>query len=167
MEENEMNLTPTQSLDPKIKKVWRISAALVVLLCLVCCFLPFFIVACVTGDPWVWWTAGGIFAFFLVVYVIWAFVFTPLRYSHFKYELFDGFLVINKGIIWWNRCVIPFIRVQNTDTNHGPLLRAFKLASVTVSTAASEHVIPGLPADIAEQLRDRAAELARIAREDV
>ena len=36
-----------------------------------------------------------------------------------------------------------------------------------VATAAGEHEIPGLGADVAEQLRDRAAELARLAQEDV
>ena len=41
------------------------------------------------------------------------------------------------------------------------------LSSVTVATAAGEHEIPGLGADVAEQLRDRAAELARLAQEDV
>ncbi|MFR1640197.1 MAG: PH domain-containing protein [Eggerthellaceae bacterium] len=63
--------------------------------------------------------------------------------------------------------VIPFIRVQNTDTRQGPILRAFGLSSVTVATAAGEHEIPGLALDVAEQLRDRAAELARLAQEDV
>ena len=43
----------------------------------------------------------------------------------------------------------------------------FGLASVTVATAAGEHEIPGLAFDVAEQLRDRAAELARLAQEDV
>ena len=40
-------------------------------------------------------------------------------------------------------------------------------AAATVATAAGEHEIPGLGADVAEQLRDRAAELARLAQEDV
>lgn len=62
---------------------------------------------------------------------------------------------------------MPFIRVQNTDTRQGPILRAFGLASVTVSTAANNHVIVGLDVQVADQLRDRAAELARLAREDV
>ncbi len=46
-------------------------------------------------------------------------------------------------------------------------MRAFGLASVTVATAAGEHEIPGLAMGEAEILRDKAAELARIAREDV
>ena len=77
------------------------------------------------------------------------------------------YLDIARGIIWRKRFIIPFIRVQNTDTRQGPVLRAFGLSSVTVATAAGEHEIPGLGMEEAEQLRDRAAELARLAQEDV
>ena len=84
-----------------------------------------------------------------------------------RYELSNDYLDIARGIVWRKRFVIPFIRVQNTDTRQGPILRAFGLSSVTVATAAGEHEIPGLSADVAEQLRDRAAELARLAQEDV
>ena len=95
-------------------------------------------------------------------------VFIPkIRYARWRWGVTDEFLEIAKGIIWRRRTVIPFIRVQNTDTRQGPLMRAFGLADVTVSTAAGEHVIPGLAVADAEALRDRAAELARIAREDV
>ena len=63
--------------------------------------------------------------------------------------------------------MVPFIRVPNTDTKQGPIRRAFGLASVTVSTAAGSMEIPGLRADEAEEVRDKAAELARLAKEDV
>ena len=91
----------------------------------------------------------------------------PIRFMRWRYELSSDYLDIAKGIVWRKRFVIPFIRVQNTDTRQGPILRAFGLSSVTVATAAGEHEIPGLGADVAEQLRDRAAELARLAQEDV
>ena len=84
-------------------------------------------------------------------------------------ELHDDYLDIAKGIIWRKRYIIPFIRVQNTDTRQGPILRAFGLSSVTVATAAGEHVIPGLANDVADQVRaTRAApELAPTSREDM
>ena len=102
-----------------------------------------------------------------VVYIVWLVVLPPIRYARWRYEVSEDYLDIAKGIIWRKRYTIPFIRVQNTDTRQGPILRAFGLASVTVATAAKEHEIPGLQFDAAEQLRDRAAELARLAREDV
>ena len=100
----------------------------------------------------------------IVVFLV---VLPPIRYVRWRYELHDDYLDIAKGIIWRKRYIIPFIRVQNTDTRQGPILRAFGLSSVTVATAAGEHVIPGLANDVADQVRDRAAELARIAREDM
>ena len=107
---------------------------------------------------------SAIAAVLLVVFLV---VLPPIRYVRWCYELHDDYLDIAKGIIWRKRYIIPFIRVQNTDTRQGPILRAFGLSSVTVATAAGEHVIPGLANDVADQVRDRAAELARIAREDM
>ena len=99
--------------------------------------------------------------------VVWLVVLPPIRFMRWRYELSDDYLDIARGIVWRKRFVIPFIRVQNTDTRQGPILRAFGLASVTVATAAGEHEIPGLDSQTAEQLRDKAAELARLAQEDV
>ena len=104
---------------------------------------------------------------FVAALVVWLVVLPPSRYARWRYVVSEDYLDIAKGIVWRKRYTIPFIRVQNTDTRQGPVLRAFKLATVTVSTAAKEHAIPGLEFEAAEQLRDRAAELARIAREDV
>ena len=94
-------------------------------------------------------------------------VLPPVRYARWRYQLSDDYLDIARGIVWRKRFIIPFIRVQNTDTRQGPIQRAFGLASATVATAAGEHEIPGLASEVADQLRDKAAELARIAQEDV
>lgn len=159
---------PVKKLDPRIKNVWRINDAIWIVLCFVLCFLPFFIVSATEpGESWAQVTCVVIALVFAALAVLCLVVLPPIRYARWRYELSDEFLDIAKGIIWRKRYVIPFIRVQNTDTRQGPVLRAFKLASVTVSTAAGSHEIPGLDSHDAEELRDRAAELARIAREDV
>lgn len=162
-----MRELPVNQLDPKIKSVWRISDAIWITLALLCCVVPFVIGAIVEPARWVFVTIGVLLAVFAVMYVVCLVVLPPIRYARWRYELSPDYLDIAKGIVWRKRYIIPFIRVQNTDTRQGPILRAFGLASVTVSTAAGEHAIPGLCFDEAEQLRDRAAELARIAREDV
>lgn len=159
---------PDKKLDPRIKNAWRINDAIWIIVCFACCFLPFFIVAVVNpGESWAWVVCLVLLAILVVLLVLFVVVLPPIRYARWRYELSDEFLDIAKGIIWRKRYVIPFIRVQNTDTRQGPILRAFKLASVTVSTAAGSHEIPGLDGHVAEELRDRAAELARVAREDV
>ena len=161
-----MRELPAHQLDPKVKIVWRINDAIWLTLVFLCVFVPFAVVA--AGGEQVA-VVGAVIT--LVVYalalVLWLVVLPPIRFSRWRYELSDDYLDIARGIVWRKRFVIPFIRVQNTDTRQGPILRMFGLASVTVATAAGEHEIPGLAFDVAEQLRDRAAELARLAQEDV
>lgn len=104
---------------------------------------------------------------YITALVVFLFIVTPIRYVRWSYELSPDYLDIAYGIIWRKRFIIPFIRVQNTDAKQGPVLRAFGLSSVTVSTAAGSHVIPGLITAEANDVRDRAAEFARLAKEDV
>ena len=158
---------PKSQLNPKVKSVWRINDAIWILLGYVCVVIPFAVAASADPAPWVsaaLATCTAVFAALLVLFVV---VLPPIRFVRWRYELHDDYLDIAKGIIWRKRYIIPFIRVQNTDTRQGPILRAFGLSSVTVATAAGEHSIPGLEAEEANELRDRAAELARLAREDV
>ena len=158
---------PANQLNPKIKNVWRINDAIWLTVVFLCCFVPFAIAAAVEPEGWMFVVLAAVAALYVAGMVVWLVVLPPIRFMRWRYELSDDYLDIARGIIWRKRFVIPFIRVQNTDTRQGPILRAFGLASVTVATAAGEHEIPGLAFDVAEQLRDRAAELARLAREDV
>lgn len=162
-----MREMPTNQLNPKIKNVWRINDAIWLTLCFICVFVPFAISGAVKPAPWVFIVLVVIAALYVAALVLWLVVLPPIRYARWRYQLSEEYLDIARGIIWRKRFIVPFIRVQNTDTRQGPILRAFGLASVTVATAAGEHVIPGLTMEEAEQLRDKAAELARLAQEDV
>lgn len=164
-----MEVTQGQKLDPRIKRVWRISDTIVLtIIFLAVLFVPA-IIFLVDDD------AAGVagvlclivFILYIVSLLVFWFVITPLRYIRWRYQLSQEFLDIVRGIIIHKHTVIPFIRVQNTDTRQGPLLRMMGLASVTISTAAGSMEIPGLPTAEAEKLRDQAAEFARIAKEDV
>lgn len=163
-----MRPTPTQMLDPRIKSVWRISAVFWVLLLYAICAIPFVLAGAIDGEgDWAWMLLAIVTVVAALLLVLFAVVLPPLRYLRWRYQLDPEFLDISKGIFWRKRYVIPFIRVQNTDTQQGPIMRAFHLSSVTVSTAAGSHQIPGIDNEQADALRDKAAEFARIAREDV
>ena len=164
-----MKELPKNQLDPRIKNVWRISDFIWITILYACCVVAFPLIALFSpADAWWAWTVALIMTgIWLLMIIIWLVILPPIRYARWRYEMSDDFLDIARGIIWRKRFIIPFIRVQNTDTKQGPVLRAFGLSSVTVSTAAGEHEIPGVAAEESEQLRDRAAELARIAQEDV
>ena len=163
-----MKEMPANQLDPRVKNVWRINDAIWIVVVFACLAMP---AAMFTSSdamaPVGRMLLTAVAVCFIVALVVWLVVLPPIRYARWRYEVSEDYLDIAKGIIWRKRYTIPFIRVQNTDTRQGPILRAFGLASVTIATAAHEHVIPGLQFDVAEQLRDRAAELARLAREDV
>ena len=158
---------PANQLNPKIKNVWRINDAIWLTVVFLCCFVPFAIAAAVEPEGWMFVVLAAVAALYVAGMVVWLVVLPPIRFMRWRYELSDDYLDIARGIIWRKRFVIPFIRVQNTDTRQGPILRAFGLSSVTVATAAGEHEIPGLENHVADAVRDRAAELARIAQEDV
>ncbi|HIW75545.1 MULTISPECIES: PH domain-containing protein [Gordonibacter] len=158
---------PANQLNPKIKNVWRINDAIWLTVVFICCFVPFAIAAAVEPAGWITITLIAIAVVYLACLIIWLIVLPPIRFVRWRYELSNDYLDIARGIIWRKRFIIPFIRVQNTDTRQGPILRAFGLSSVTVATAAGEHEIPGLDVETADQLRDKAAELARLAQEDV
>ena len=163
-----MRPAPSQKLDPKVKNVWRISAVIWTVILYVICTAPFALMAAADLDmDWAGLVALIETAVFVVAFIVFVVVVPPLRYLRWSYQLDPEFLDIEKGIIWRERTIIPFIRVQNTDTQQGPLMRAFHVSVVTISTAAGEHQIPGVDADQAAALRDKAAEFARIAREDV
>ncbi|MEG0217547.1 MAG: PH domain-containing protein [Raoultibacter sp.] len=162
-----MKELPKNQLNPKVKNVWRINDAVWITITFLCCFIPFVIAAVVDPAPWYALVLAGEAIVFVLALILWLVVLPPVRFARWRYELTQDYLDIARGIVWRKRIIIPFIRVQNTDTRQGPILRAFALASVTVSTAAGEHEIPGLEAEVAESLRDRAAELARMAQEDV
>lgn len=158
----------SEALDPRIKAVWRITdslwltvfwlcaagvGALVLLVADALDSMSVLCFACLIG-----WAVSLVAAIAFIA---------PLRYLRWRYELRPDFLEIESGIFWRTHTVVPFIRVQNTDTKQGPIMRAFGLMSVTVSSAAGSKEIPGLEAAKAAQVRDRAAEFARLAREDV
>ena len=158
---------PVNQLNPKIKRVWRINDAIWLTLLFLVCFVPFAIATAVEPAGWLFATLAIIVGLYALCLIVWLVVLPPIRFARWRYELSDDYLDIARGIVWRKRFIIPFIRVQNTDTRQGPILRAFGLSSVTVATAAGEHDIPGLDVQTAEQLRDKAAELARLAQEDV
>lgn len=159
---------PKNQLDPRVKSVWRINDGIWIALGFIialCCVVPLSLIRATASIGF--WLLVIVCAIAFVLFILFLVVLPPIRYIRWRFEISPEYLDIAKGIIWRKRYTIPFIRVQNTDTRQGPILRAFHLSNVTVATAASEHVIPGLDAQMAEELRDRAAELARLAREDV
>ena len=141
-----MEETQKQKLDPRIKNVWRVSDTIALTLIFLCVFAVGGI-ALLVDESTSWWAGPYClisFVCFVALLILFWVVITPLRYIRWSYALSKEFLDIMRGIIVRKHTVVPFIRVQNTDTRQGPLLRMMGLASVTISTAAGSMEIPGL-----------------------
>ena len=86
----------------------------------------------------------------------------PLRYRFWRWDVRPDRVLIQKGVVWRSRSVIPRVRVQHVDTRSSPLQRWFGLSSLIIYTAGTRGAdaeIPGLATEEAEALRE---ELARV-----
>lgn len=110
---------------------------------------------------------GFLFAPFLILLLPVALVITivevmvPLSYKNFLYEITDGELRIEKGVITKTYKSIPFSRIQNVEIVRGILARFFGFSAVKIHTAgysgpqnnAAEGVLPAVSVEEAERLR--------------
>lgn len=100
---------------------------------------------------------GALTLFFFVLALVWP----TLQYEHYRYEIRDHDLLVQRGVLFRRRSSIPHNRIQHVDTRQGPIERFFGLSRVAVYTAAgmsADGSIPGLATERAEAIRD---ELAR------
>src|SRR5690606_10634718 len=113
------------------------------------------------------WIVWILLAISVVSTYFFVFLFPKLRWKRWRYEVFEQEIYIQHGILIVSRTLIPMIRVQHVETEQGPILKKFDLASVSISTAATTHQIPALSNEVASDLRDKISALARADEDDV
>lgn len=129
--------------------IWAVIAALLVLTFLFDWWRPFYLIAAILA-------ALNILDLVLAVWL-----FPPIQYRTFFYAIRKEDLLIQEGLFVIRQTVIPFTRVQNVETEQGPLLRRQHLTSVSITTAADSKVIPALDEQDARDLRDQISELIK------
>lgn len=154
-----------QRLPKEAKTVWIING-LITFVILTLFPLGFFITTRFVDNFPLWpvWISGG-FAILMGVLTI---LITPnLKMIYWGYALREEEVDIQYGIIIVKRTLIPMNRIQHVDTEHGPIQRRFKLATLSITTAGSNHKIPALEETVAQQLRSDIARLANMSDDDV
>jgi membrane protein YdbS with pleckstrin-like domain len=150
---------PANAIDPRMRTYWTVQAltATAVLGALVVAGTT---IAAVLGAATVAWLLGLLGALAVVLVGGWSVAAVRLGYRHFRYEVTEHGLYVARGRLWRRQQIVPHARLQTVDTTAGPLLRAFGLVAVEVSTAsaAGGTSIPGLRPPIADDL---VTELAR------
>ncbi|MGA9287056.1 MAG: PH domain-containing protein [Anaerobacillus sp.] len=160
-----MRHIPSKRIDPKGLKVWQITGGIASLFTVVLLGGVFAIHLLLRSLPFWVLLVSSIMTVLFIVILTW--ILPNLRWKMWRYEVTEHEIELKYGVVVIKRTLIPMVRVQHVDTRQGPLLRAYHLSSVTISTAATTHEIPALSNETADELRDRISVLARVAEDDV
>jgi len=160
--------SPSDRLDPVPGEWRRVSPKYIVVDLVSNLFWSLIFTAASTLPAWlfgwgVWWWALPIA---LGAILLVALIFTPRRVRSIGYRLREDDLLFRRGIMFQRFVAVPFGRLQLVDITRGPLARAVGLAELKLVTAAAATgvVIPGLPLEEAEELRDHLVALAETRR---
>jgi membrane protein YdbS with pleckstrin-like domain len=133
-----------RQLDPRIRTVWRVGAAIrSAVIALVLCIAAGSVIATdILGAPpailLALVLAGAVTAF--------GWWWPGVTYRHWSYRLGDEAIEVDHGVAFRTHSVIPYFRVQHVDTSQGPIDRRLGLTSLTIHTAsaATDATLPGL-----------------------
>lgn len=159
-----MQKQPTNQISIKGLRVWRLYgimlASLIALIAGVLAVLTYVF-------TWPWWIYIMVGVVATVSAYLLIFLFPKIRWLRWRYEVREAEIELQHGLFIVKRTLVPMVRVQHVNTVQGPILRKYHLSSITISTAATNHVIPLLEIEEADELRQRISALARVAEEDV
>ncbi|WP_312856298.1 PH domain-containing protein [Nocardioides pelophilus] len=135
---------PSRRVSARARALWRVECAMSAGTTLVA-----LLVAAWLWDTYAvrWWVVGAAIAV-ATAYVV---VVPEWRYLVHRWEVTETAVYTQRG--WWarERRIAPMSRVQTVDLAQGALARAFRLATVTVTTASAAGPlrIDGLDRDVA------------------
>lgn len=155
--------TNAKSLPQAAKKVWAVQAILVmgiVVLADICMNSLF-------QSHWshAVMTAINVIFCAILALVIGRLLCIPYYYRYHKYLLTPDAVTIYRGFFLRKTETMPVNRIQNVDTEQGPILQYFHLQNVVIVTAAHNFKIETISEDVAQTLRDQLIAAARQARE--
>jgi len=85
-----------------------------------------------------------------VVFVSFTAFWIPRFYSSISYLLGDSDIVVERGVWWKRKSIVPYNRVTNIEVTQGPLSRQFALGKVSIQTAGFSSGGSGGTAKVAE-----------------
>ncbi|MGQ0736863.1 MAG: PH domain-containing protein [Acidobacteriota bacterium] len=146
-------MSELQALDPRYitlhREIGRIAAA---------CLSVGLLVGLLIALPFRFWPLSLLLWLPATIALVWLFHAWPaVEYRHLAYRVDEGGIEIRSGVFWRAVTDVPRSRVQHTDVAQGPLERRHGLGRLVVYTAGTEHSrveLPGLPHDVALQIRD-------------
>ena len=159
-----MRTQPVNRISKKGLAVWRVYGVLQTVLILAVAAGVGTLTYIFDWPIWVYVVAGAVVLVFAYLVI---FLFPKVRWMRWRYEVRESEIELQHGIFIVTRTLIPMVRVQHVDTSQGPILRKYGLSVITISTAATNHAIPALLMEEADELCSRISVLARVAEDDV
>ena len=97
------------------------------------------------------------------IFLLWQIWLIPRQVYRLGWLETDNDLLLSKGKLWHTFTVVPYGRVQYLDVSQGPIERRYGLKTLRLHTASAsvDAKIPGLDADLADELRARIARRAK------
>ena len=154
-----MRTEPAERIDPRALRVWMISGAIKTTVLAV--VLGVTVAVALVVFQWPGWVPVIPAAVILLYGALEIAILPELLWKHWRYEVSEEEVDLQRGIWLIRRTLVPLARVQHVDTRQGIIMRRYNLAGVTISTAAGVHEIPALAVETADELRDRISRLAR------
>ncbi|TWT07840.1 PH domain-containing protein [Planococcus sp. CPCC 101016] len=158
---NDHYAAPRHSLSPNAVKYWRMEELISNVIAGVILAVLLYLDWLFGWYSWIGWVLIGLAVIFLIG-IVWSILSPPLTYKSWRYDLDEEFLHLQFGI--WSRTeqLVPMTKIQAVSLTQGPLMRKYKLASLSVETMGSSHAIPALPKEKAAELRVKIAHFAKI-----
>lgn len=153
---------PAHQVSPRAVTYWRFTSLIgaVVEWIIAIAVYVFAVPAVFDGDGRPWWTTL-LLLLALVSPVVHLLVMPQVRYRIHRWEVTATAIHTRTGWISIDSRVAPLSRVQTVDSNQGALMRYFKLASLTVTTAsaAGPITIDCLDREVAQRLVQELTEI--------
>ncbi|WP_310529662.1 PH domain-containing protein [Nocardioides sp.] len=153
---------PAHQVSPRAVTYWRVSALIgaAVEWVIAVAVYVFALPAVFDAPDRPWWTTVILVAA-LVGPLVHLLVMPPLRYGIHRWEITPAAIHTRSGWLSIDSRVAPLSRVQTVDSTQGALMRVFKLASLTVTTAsaAGPITIDCLDREVARQLVQELTEI--------
>lgn len=144
-------------LSPEIKSQWAIAGiSRVVFFTILAVLLEYFVI---TDYVHKWFFADYIFSLMVFsFFLLLVFIIPPLKYKFWKFDVREDEIYLERGVFTRVHTTAPYSRVQHIDVVQSILDRWLglgKLVIYTAGTKGADILIPGLPIQYAEELRDR------------
>lgn len=141
-------------LDKAVLKLWYIRAAILALALVgAAVSLPVIMIAAEMQTNVILAVSLGAGVPLLLVFCL-VLIMPALRYKMYSWGYDDKRIIVNQGVIFRQRVVIPVCQIQDLHRTEGPIMMMLGLSGVTISTAGSNFDISTLTTSEANLLID-------------